>query len=172
MDHQRDFAKFEKLVRRLASTLGKFCDDELVESWWKALRHVDYGVVESNVDRYLGRADDKTPFPRPGQMRPKDLAPPDPGAGPIENPIRGYWRSAIVHEVACAMDFRYDLAGFEQFVIAHKGTLGRAMRELLDELDEQEIRQGRSAGMHEGCIRRCAEIAGAFRSLLPRMAAA
>lgn len=159
MDTQRDFERFKTLVTRLCSTMSQFCNDELIESWWKALKHVDYGVVEANVDRFLGRADEGTRFPRPSQMRPKDLAPPDPTLG-ARNPVRDYWRSMIVHSVAAGLQI--PIESFEAFLVANSHSLGPAMRDLMDELCEQEMRGGRTDGMHSGCMRRCGEIVRHF----------
>lgn len=72
MDHQRDFDNFRKLIGRLCSTMDKFMTDELVESWWKALRTVSFPEVERRVDAFIARASDGTKFPRPGMFRPDD----------------------------------------------------------------------------------------------------
>lgn len=73
MDHQRDYDKFKRLVSRLAVTFDKFANDELIESWWKALRTVEYSEIERRVDLFIAKATDNTKFPRPGQFRPDDV---------------------------------------------------------------------------------------------------
>jgi len=72
MDHQRDFPNFRKLMARLCATMDKFPTDELVESWWKALRTVSYTEIERRIEAFIANAKDSTKFPRPGQMRPDD----------------------------------------------------------------------------------------------------
>ncbi len=66
MDHQRDFEPFKRLVSRLCVTFDKFASEELIESWWKALRTEPFKNIERNVDAFIARADDKTKFPKPG----------------------------------------------------------------------------------------------------------
>lgn len=78
MDHQRDYPKFQKLMARLCTTMDKFLTDELVESWWKALRTVQFGEVERRIESFIARAGENTKFPRPGQMRPDDAPAYDP----------------------------------------------------------------------------------------------
>jgi hypothetical protein len=72
MDTQRDFEPFKRLVMRLCVTFDKFANEELVESWWKALRDVQFAKVEKAVDAFIANATDKTKFPRPGQFRPNE----------------------------------------------------------------------------------------------------
>jgi hypothetical protein len=68
VDHQRDFEPFKRLVSRLCVTFDKFASEELVESWWKALRMEPFKSIERNVDAFIAKADDKTKFPKPGQF--------------------------------------------------------------------------------------------------------
>lgn len=59
--------------------------------------------------------------------------------------IRGYWRSVIVNEVARVMierKFISAFAEFEDFLIAHRKTLGMSMKFLLDDVDSREKRTG------------------------------
>jgi hypothetical protein len=72
MDYQRDYEPFKRLVMRLSTTFDKFATDELIESWWKALRTADLGEIERRVDAFIARATDATKFPRPGSFQPKD----------------------------------------------------------------------------------------------------
>lgn len=89
------------------------------------------------------------------------------GAKPAEDPAelrRGYWRSTIVHAVARAMGYTVD--AFERVLVANKHSLGRAMKDLLDEVDELEATTGqRTAGQEAMVARRCTEIITAFRQL-------
>lgn len=89
------------------------------------------------------------------------------GAKPTEDPAelrRGYWRSTIVHAVARAMGYTVD--AFEPVLVANKHSLGRAMRDLLDEVDELEATTGqRTAGQESMCATRCREIVTAYRTL-------
>jgi hypothetical protein len=68
MDQQTDYEKFKRLVMRLCVTFDKFASDELLETWWKALRREDYSRIERNIENFIVKADDKTKFPRPGQF--------------------------------------------------------------------------------------------------------
>lgn len=163
MDQQRDYLRFQKLIGRLCETLGKPMTDELIESWWKALRHVDFDDCAERVEAFLVRADEATKFPRPAQMRAKNDVPLT-GADANRNPIRDYWRSCIVNAVAREMGHTTET--LEPFVEANAGTFGRSMLELLNELDSQERRDGRTHGMHLGCYRRCNEIARSYPELV------
>jgi hypothetical protein len=73
MDQMADFGKFQRLMARLCSTMDKFATDELVETWWKALRTVPYREVEQRMEDFMARAKENTRFPRPGQFRPDDM---------------------------------------------------------------------------------------------------
>lgn len=73
MDAQRDFEPFKRCVMRVATTFDKFANDELIESWWKALRDVPFSAFERRVDSFIASATEKTKFPRPGQFRPEDV---------------------------------------------------------------------------------------------------
>lgn len=92
------------------------------------------------------------------------------GAKAVENPAanrRGYWRSSIVFAVSDALGYRYQGVGdeFETVLIANK-SLGAAMRDLLNEVDELEVSTGqRTPGQEAMVERRCREIAAAFRQL-------
>lgn len=69
MDHLSDFLSFKRLVMRLCTTFDKFANDELIETWWKVLKDQPFKSVESRVDAYIARADEKTKFPKPAQFR-------------------------------------------------------------------------------------------------------
>jgi hypothetical protein len=100
MDHQRDFDNFRKLMARLCTTMDKFPTDELVESWWKSLRTVNYGEVERRIDAFIAKAGEGTKFPRPGQMRPDDAPVYDPKEEARERHVREEnarnWRAHVV----------------------------------------------------------------------------
>ena len=156
---QRDYPKFTKLLARLCETIGKPMTDELVESWWKALRHCDFQDVGERVDRFIARADESTKFPRPAQMRDKNDVPRS--ADELSrNPTRDYWRTQIVNTVAKELGYTTDT--FEPILEFHSDTLGKMLLDLLNELDSQERRDGRLHGMHIGCYRRCLDIAAAW----------
>lgn len=84
---------------------------------------------------------------------------------------RGYWRSsvvsAVIHELnASGLVRRTDSREFERVMVANRATLGRAMADLLNELDELEIRTGqRTEGIHALCTSRSRSIAGAYHGL-------
>jgi hypothetical protein len=100
MDHQRDFDNFRKLMARLCTTMDKFPTDELVESWWKALRTVQFHEIERRIEAFIARAGENTKFPRPGQMRPEDSPAYDPREEARDRHVREEntrsWRAFIV----------------------------------------------------------------------------
>jgi hypothetical protein len=159
MDNQRDYPKFKSLLTSLCETFGKPMSDELLDAWWGALKHVDLPEIQWRVRQYIANANDETKFPRPAQMRPKDQAPPLRG-DPNSNPIRDYWRSCVVVD-SCAA-FGLSIESFEQVLIDNKATLGRALLDLLNEVDAQERRDGRTIGQHRYVQRRAFEIASAY----------
>jgi hypothetical protein len=163
MDHQRDYQRFKNLVRRICTTLDKYTGpedfDPLMESWWKALRHVDYTLVERSVERFLATATDRSRFPLPSAMRPGDCAPPDPGAV-ARNFVRDYWRSVIAEYAMEAFGYRFGgHARFQELLVEHRETLGVSLRALLDELETQDRRDGRTLGQDRYAQRKCDELA-------------
>jgi hypothetical protein len=68
MDHQKDFEPFKRLLSRLCVTFDKFATEELIETWWKALRREPFAAFERQVDSFIAQANDKTKFPKPGQF--------------------------------------------------------------------------------------------------------
>jgi hypothetical protein len=165
MDQTRDYDKFRRLIGRLCETLGKPITDELLESWWKALRHVDFESVEYRVDRFLARADESTKFPRPSQMRPQDSTPPD-DPNVVRNHVRDYWRSAVVNDTA--RSFGITPAALEPIIVEHAQTLGGSMLQAIDDLCQQELRDGRTTGQHRACQRWCEGIANSYGELVTR----
>jgi hypothetical protein len=76
---------------------------------------------------------------------------------------RGYWRSSIVTLVARGLG--YDFTGLE-FVLLQNQSLGRAMRDLLNDADELEVETGqRTTGIETMVEQRCREIVTAFNQL-------
>jgi hypothetical protein len=150
MDYQRDGDRFRKQIARLCETLGKPITDELVESWWKALRHVDFETFAEHVDRFLARADEGTKFPRPAQMRSKESTPPS-SVDLSRNHVRDYWRTTVVDEMCFWLGMSADQ--FEPILTAHEHMIGRPLLDLLNELETQDRRDGRSAGQHHYCQR-------------------
>lgn len=141
MDHQRDYLNFAKLIGRLCETLGKPVTNELIESWWKSLRNVDYRQVETRVDAFIARAGEKTPFPRPAQMRPED-APAPSGGDDGRNWKRDYWRTVIVGELERSLMVAKRIeapADAEAYLVAHRADLAGPLRFLLDELDSSTL---------------------------------
>lgn len=83
---------------------------------------------------------------------------------------RGYWRSCIVTLVSRGLG--YDGETFEPVLIANKSSIGRAMRDLLDEVDELEVTTGqRTPGMDTMVSERCVDIVTAFKALRQAVAA-
>jgi hypothetical protein len=160
MMHQADYAQFKRLINRLGETLGKPVTDELLESWWKALRSSEFREIEAAVDRYLARADENTRFPRPAQFRPKSDRPPNDAA--TGNPTRDYWRSMIVHTLQRMLCIEHRITtaeGLEAWLPQTKDNapyFGTSLRGLLDELCDLETRnQGqRTQGLYELCTKR------------------
>jgi len=159
MDNQRDYHRFRSLLARMCETLGKPLTDELLESWWKALRHVDFDVVSNRIEAFLARADEATRFPRPAQMRPKHLVPADPDQ-PQRNHVRDYWRSAVVYEAGKAVGL--SMEQLEPYVEEMAASFGTALRELINELEGQETRDGRTIGQHRYCQREAERIARVY----------
>lgn len=153
MDLQRDFPRFRKLMARLCETLGKPLTDELVESWWKALRFSGYEGVERKVENFIAKADETTRFPRPGQMRPEDSAAPIQVEG---DPVRDYWRSSLVAEVCRVKAITPDKLLEELDV---DWSLSAALRQTLDQLCAQEREGGRTAAVHRWCNAQAALVA-------------
>lgn len=78
--------------------------------------------------------------------------------------IRAYWRSEVVMQVAGLLG--HTSQTLEPFVVAHRETLGRAMRELLDTLDTSEKRMAqRTEGLRILCRDGCKKISEAHWNL-------
>lgn len=164
MDSYRDFPRLKGLVLRLCETLGKPPTDELIESWWKALRHVDFESVAERVDQFIAKADDRTKFPRPAQMRPENAVPPV-DVNAVRNHTRDYWRTCVVNEVRKCFGVSWN--ELESMISDNAETLGASLRKVMDDLCEQEQRDGRTGGQQRACHRWCADIAREFAHLHP-----
>ena len=155
MDHQRDYLRFRGLLGRLCETMGKPCTDELVESWWKALRNAPIAAIEARIDAFIAKATDGTRFPRPAQMRPENL-PEIPTDGIDWS--RNYWRSVILANIAGVCG--HTDGSLEPMIVEDREPHGAAVRALLDTLDEWEKRaNARSDLMRDLCEKGCIKIA-------------
>lgn len=77
---------------------------------------------------------------------------------------RGYWRSTIITLVARGLGYNGET--LEPVVIENKNSLGRAMRDLLDEVDELEVATGqRTPGMEALALEGSERIVTAFKQL-------
>ena len=70
--------------------------------------------------------------------------------------VRNYWRSCVVNEARIACGLTHD--AMSQSIVENARTIGAALRNLLDELCEQDMRDGRTVGQHRYCQRRAGEI--------------
>ena len=162
MDTQRDYLPFRTLIARLCETMGKPCTDELIESWWKALRNASITAVEARIDAFIAKADEGTRFPRPAQIRPPETVAASAEPNPYgESWLRGYWRTAIMETLAHMTG--QTVAALQPIIVAKRETVGRQIRELMDEMQERETRTGqRTPGHDEYAQKACLEIARAF----------
>lgn len=158
MDLQRDYAAFKKLITRLCDTLGKPPSDELVESWWKALRHAEFSAVERKVDDFLARATETTRFPRPSQLRPEGSAPNVASDG--EDYHRGFWRSLIINTIAEDLDLT--MASIEPIIVANRGTLGAWMLVLLNDICGKDHDRSQNLELQALCQNEARKIAQRF----------
>lgn len=155
--HAPDFDRFRALLDQLAALFSREKpDDVLVQAYWNSLRDLPIEIVEAcakSHQRY-GKF-----FPKPYELRPKDDKPRQdlPSGEAARNHVRDYWRNGVVHEASRV--FGHTVASFEPVLIANKDSLGRQLVDLLDELEHQDRRDGRTIGQHRFAQRRCAEIA-------------
>lgn len=83
---------------------------------------------------------------------------------PSQDFVRGYWRSAIVHEVG--KNLGYSIDELESVIVLNRATLGAGMRALLDKFDDLEKRTGqRTEGMHDACVSDCLALSEAYPEL-------
>lgn len=149
--HKADSDRFRALLDEMADVFSKpRVDDVMLRGYWNALKDLPLEIVErcAATHRRYGKF-----FPKPFELRPKGDKPKheDPNAGPPRNYIRDYWRSAIVDSFCRCLG--HTAASFEPVLVEHKTTLGVSMRALLDELEQQERRDGRTEGQHRYVMR-------------------
>jgi hypothetical protein len=163
MDHVRDFSAFKHLLARLCEVFSKPMTDELLESYWGALRNSSLVQVTSIAERYIASATDKSRMPRPAQLRPDDD--PLPGeTGP--NWARGFWRSQIVDALfdELAITRRVCAPAEVEGYIARHGDAFGSLRPLLDELEDLEAKNKgqRTPGMFQLVTQRCSAVCKAY----------
>jgi hypothetical protein len=142
---------------------GRTIDAKLISDYWAALKDLPIELVKSGFARHrkIGRG-----FPIPADLRPRDERG-NAKAGSADTQssgkdhVRGYWRSIIVSDCRDALEIRFRSDGADilaDLMRAHP-QFGEGLRQLLDELAQQEVEGGRTDGMMRGCRRRCSEIA-------------
>lgn len=157
-DRDRFVAALEGLARILPPK--EPLSEAMVEAYWNALRDLPIEVVEGAI---LSHQRFRKSFPKPFELRPKDE--PESAAATIGNRIRDHWRSAICNEAANVFGYRRDLVKFGELLVAHKDTLATQLLHLLNDVEQQDRRDGRTAGLDRFVLRRCAEIARANQHL-------
>lgn len=66
--HQLDFEAFTGILRRLGAVYGKKLEDDIVASYWQALKDRPLRSVEEQADKHLKQSKF---FPKPVELRPK-----------------------------------------------------------------------------------------------------
>jgi hypothetical protein len=160
MDSMTDTEGFRKVLARLCATMDRPFTEELVDAWWKSLRHVPFEIVKAKIESFIANVGKDDRFPRPAMMRPPEMDPPADGQH-VANHVRDFWRSVIVHEVAYQLGLHP--GSFAAHVVQLRASLGESLRQLLDELTTEDMQTGRSAQMHERAKRRCEEAARAYQ---------
>lgn len=174
-----DRAEFEGQLRTLFSGLRITAFDnqqqvaERVEAWWAGLQRMSLPLFVRCIEFLVAN-----PWPDYLPKKREEVIPHDlwkvaknlrggsaEAAQGGANYIRNYWRSCIVHDAVQAFGYRGELVQFEELLIAHRDDLGQPLRDLLDELEVQDRRDGRTEGQHRYVQRRCEELAHAFPHL-------
>ena len=75
MDSRRDFDAFGGMMDQLCAAWNRPVSDDVVKSYWSALKDVPLPEVERNVARIIKTATRRDPWPKPGDLR--DEAPTD-----------------------------------------------------------------------------------------------
>lgn len=74
-----EFPLFDALLRQLGGVFGKKVDDDMAQSYWRALQDQSFGSVRKYADKHTRNSKF---FPKPAELRPKDEKPisgkPDP----------------------------------------------------------------------------------------------
>jgi hypothetical protein len=87
MDTMRDYEPFRTLLDQLCATFDRPpAKDELVQSYWAALKDVHFAEVRRNVERIVRTATSATKWPKPGDLR--DEAPPTTRSASMEADFR------------------------------------------------------------------------------------
>lgn len=166
MDHIADYPNFKRLVTRLCATFDRAGSvDELVESYWKALRNSDFAGVERAIERAIANAGEHSRMPRPAQLRPQgDDAPRSDDGGDC---TRDYWRSVIVANLRIQLCFEHRCTtpeGLESYIAANSASF-EGLRVTLDQLcDLERKNQGqRTDGLYELALTRVEETVATHR---------
>lgn len=166
-ENREEFAQLLRDEFEFRKPKGKVCDNKLLTDYWQALKDLPIELVRSGFTRHrkAGRG-----FPVPADIRPRDergnaKAPIGGEQQSSTDNVRGHWRSIIVSEVCDVLDLRFRHEGLDVLdeLLRTNGNFADALRHLLDELCDQEARDGRTDGMMRGCRRRCADAASYFQ---------
>jgi hypothetical protein len=153
----------ERYGKRWAETYG----DEPTEAWRACLRAYSPKDIGRAIDALELKEHTRQHPPTEPEFRAllKHAARSNVKAPDDPNELRrGYWRSSIITLVSRGLGYTADT--FEAVLIENKTSLGRAMRDLLDEVDELETTTGqRTAGMESLVLERSGEIVTAFKQL-------
>lgn len=171
-------SEFDAQVRTLFAGLGISTHDnaerlaERVDAWWLGLGKMPFSQFVRCAEHLLS----VTPWPDYLPKRRTELIPADMwkvsreirggATGPTDgfgNHIRDYWRSCVVHEVSHHLG--HSVTTFEPVLVANRDTLGRSLLALLDELESQERRDGRTVGQLRYCQHKAEQIARMFAQL-------
>jgi hypothetical protein len=162
--HTPDFDRFRKLMTETARALPPKdpLDDAMIQAYWNALKDLPIEIVEACQKSWMryGKW-----FPKPSELRPKGEAHKQqlPSEGPQRNNVRDYWRDVIVGEMCWWLGM--SMVAFEPILVAAKDTLGGPLRALLDELEQQDRRDGRTVGQHKYAQRITGDLARQFKHL-------
>ena len=72
--HQNDYDAFAALLGKTAKVFGKKIDNEIVESYWKALKDQSLTTVTMLAERHIRTGKF---WPKPFELRPKDVVSPE-----------------------------------------------------------------------------------------------
>lgn len=64
-----EFDAFKAELKQLCASFGKAYTDALGQAYWRVLHDAPLSEVEANVERILLSAGQKTPFPKPSELR-------------------------------------------------------------------------------------------------------
>lgn len=69
MDTMRDFDAFGGMMDQLCAVWNRPVNDEVVKSYWNALKEIPRTEVERNFNRIIKTATRKDPWPKPADLR-------------------------------------------------------------------------------------------------------